>query len=209
MKKIGIILRDYTSLSHNALLGIREDLIKYLRHYPVQVICIPVLFQQNEYEELERVEKCIAECDGIILPGGAQEYDIDFKIVSYLYEHNIPTLGLCLGMQIMALTFNGDIELVGNDSHQKREGYVHEVKIKEGSRLASILHDNKIMVNSRHSDHITTTDLPIVAISNDIIIEAVEDSSKQFFIGVQWHPESLKEDIYSKRLFEAFIDNLQ
>lgn len=209
MKKIGIILRDYTSLNHNALLGIREDLIKYLRHYPVQVICIPVLFGENEYEELEKVKKCIAECDGIILPGGAREYDIDFKIVSYLYEHNIPTLGICLGMQVMALTFNGDIEPIGNDTHQKRKGYVHEVKVKEESRLGRILEDKKITVNSRHSDHITTTDLPIVAISNDIIIEAVEDPSKKFFIGVQWHPESLENDVYSRRLFDAFIENLQ
>lgn len=208
MKRVGIILRDYTSKSGSALLGVREDLIEYLRNYFVEVICIPIVFQSNEYEELERTIGLIKICDGIILPGGAKEYDIDDKIVQYLYEHDIPTLGICLGMQLMALTFNGEIELIGNETHQKMEGYVHEVKIKEGSRLASILKGNKILVNSRHIERITTTDLPIVAISSDLVIEAVEDASKRFFIGVQWHPESLKEDIYSKRLFDFFINSL-
>lgn len=208
MKRVGIILRDYTSKSGSALLGVREDLIEYLRNYFVEVICIPIVFQSNEYEELERTIELIKICDGIILPGGAKEYDIDYKIVQYLYEHDIPTLGICLGMQLIALTFNGDIEPIGNETHQKKKGYVHEVKIKEGSRLASILKSNKILVNSRHIEHITTTDLPIVAVSNDLVIEAVEDASKRFFIGVQWHPESLKEDIYSKRLFDFFINSL-
>ncbi len=208
MKRVGIILRDYTSLSYSHLFGVRQDLIEYLRNYKVEVICIPILFNYNEYEELERGIELIKTCDGIILPGGAEEYDIDSKIVQYLYDHNIPTLGICLGMQLMALTFHGDIELIGNESHQKKEGYIHEVKIKPRSKLASILKDNKIMVNSRHIERITTTDLPIVAISNDLIIEAVEDPNKKFFIGIQWHPESLKEDLYSKRLFDFFINSL-
>lgn len=208
MKRVGIILRDYTSKSGSALLGVREDLIEYLRNYSIEAICIPLVFQNNEYKELERVIKLIKICDGIILPGGAEEYDIDYKIVQYLYERDIPTLGICLGMQLMALTFNGDIEPIGNEIHQKKEGYVHEVKIKEGSRLADILKSNKILVNSRHIERITTTDLPIVAISNDLVIEAVEDKNKKFFIGVQWHPESLKEDMYSKRLFDFFINSL-
>lgn len=208
MKRVGIILRDYTRKRGSALLGVREDLIGYLRYYSIEIICIPIVFQNNEYEELERVIKLIKLCDGIILPGGAEEYDIDYKIVKYLYEHDIPTIGICLGMQLMALTFNGDIKLIGNETHQKKEGYVHEVKIKEGSRLADILKSNKILVNSRHIERITTTDLPIVAISNDLVIEAVEDKNKKFFIGVQWHPESLKEDIYSKKLFDFFINSL-
>ena len=208
MKRVGIILRDYTSKRGSALLGVREDLIGYLRNYSIEIIWIPIVFQNNEYEELERVIKLIKLCDGFILPGGAEEYDIDYKIVKYLYEHDIPTIGICLGMQLMALTFNGDIKLIGNETHQKKEGYVHEVKIKEGSRLADILKSNKILVNSRHIERITTTDLPIVAISNDLVIEAVEDKKKKFFIGVQWHPESLKEDMYSKRLFDFFINSL-
>lgn len=208
MKRVGIILRDYISKNNSDLLGVREDLIYYLRKYPVEVICIPIIFEDNEYDELERVERLIKTCNGIILPGGAKEYDIDLKIAKYLYDNNIPTLGICLGMQIMSLAFNGDIKFIGNETHQKTKGYVHEIKIKEKSRLATILKETKIIVNSRHIEHITTTDLPISAISIDLIIEAVEDQNKTFFIGVQWHPESLEDDIYSRRLFDSFINSI-
>lgn len=208
MKRIGILLRDYTSLSHNKILGLRDDLIAFLRKYPVEVICIPVCFKNNEYEELERVKKTIRLCDGIILPGGANCYEIDLKIVKYLYKQDIPTLGICLGMQMMALAFDGKIDYLPNEFHQNKDEYVHPVKMKKGSLLEKIIESDNITVNSRHSEHITKTDLNIVAISNDLIIEAVEDKTKKFFIGVQWHPESLFNDMNSKKIFDYFISSL-
>lgn len=208
MKTIGILLRDYTSLSYNPLLGVRDDLILYLRNYPVRVICIPICFKNNEYDEFERVVEEIKGCQGIILPGGQEHYEIDLKIVKYLYDQNIPTLGLCLGMQIMSLAFDGDIDYLLNNNHQSKEKYVHNVKIKPSSKLYSILETHELLVNSRHYEYITTTNLNISAISDDLVIEAVEDSSKTFFIGVQWHPESLIDDEYTKKLFNSFINIL-
>ncbi len=208
MKRVGIFLRDYKSISNNDLLAIRKDLFAYLSHYNIEIICIPISYETNEYDAFDRVEKLIKECDGIILPGGEKDYEIDLKIAKYLYNHDIPTLGICLGMQIMALAFNGDLGHLETNAHQSAKEYVHEIKIKENSRLFQILKEHTIMVNSRHSDYITTTDLPIVAIANDLTIEAVEDEAKKFFIGVQWHPESLSKNIYSKRLFDFFINSL-
>jgi putative glutamine amidotransferase len=205
MKSIGIILRDYQSLSNNSLYGIRTDLIKYLNNYEIDIICLPIIFENNDFS---RVEEGIKLCDGIILPGGEKTYDIDLKIARYLYENNIPTLGICLGMQIIAKTFDGNMDYLKDNKHQSNKIYVHQVNIKDNSKLKSILKDNKIMVNSRHNEYIINTNLDIVAISDDYIIEAVEDKSKRFFIGVQWHPESINNDLYSKRLFDAFIDSL-
>ncbi len=208
MKKVGIILRDYTSKTNNPIFAIREDLIYYLQNYNIELICIPVCFKNNQEIEFRRVEKIINECQGIILPGGENYYDIDLKIVKYLYKHNIPTLGICLGMQIMALNFNGQINTLPNQNHQKKEKYVHQIKIKEDSLLYQILETNSILVNSRHSEYIVNTNLNIVAISNDFVIEAIEDPTKSFFVGVQWHPESLFTDIYSKKIFDYFIQKL-
>ena len=209
MKTIGILLRDYQSASGNELYGFRSDLLEYLRQYKeIEVITIPIDFKNDEYNELERVEKRIDTCNSIILPGGANAYEIDLEIAKYLHKKNIPTLGICLGMQIMALAFDGDIEILKENKHQSKEEYVHEIKIKKDSKLAGILKKNKILVNSRHNEHITTTNLNITAIAPDLTIEAVEDPSKKFFIGVQWHPESLPNDIYSKRLFDTFIESL-
>ena len=50
--------------------------------------------------------------------------------------------------------------------------------------------------------------MDISATSEDNIPEAIEDKNKRFFIGVQWHPESLVDDVYSNRLFTAFIGSL-
>lgn len=210
MKKIGILLRDFESASSNEMYGFRSDLLAFLRKYKeIEVITIPIDFKNNEYDELERVEEVINSCNGIILPGGANAYEIDLKIAKYLHEQNIPTLGICLGMQILSLAFDGDIAILKDNSHQSKEEYVHEVKLKRDSKLASILKKNKILVNSRHNEHITTTDLNITAIAPDMTIEAVEDQNKKFFIGIQWHPESLPNDIYSKRLFDYFINTLK
>lgn len=206
MKKIGILLRDYKSFSNNPLFAIRDDLIMFLRQYPIETICIPICFENNEFEEYERVVGQIKSCDGIILPGGQNHYEIDLKIAKFLNEANIPTLGLCLGMQIMALAFNGDIDNLPNNSHLKKDKYVHKVKINTNSTLYNIIGENILNVNSRHSEYITTTDLKIIAISDDLIIEAVEDPTKKFYIGVQWHPESITDDINSKKLFDCFIN---
>lgn len=56
--------------------------------------------------------------------------------------------------------------------------------------------------------YIPHTELDCVAYSEDGIIEAIEDKTKRFFIGVQWHPESLINDEYSNKLFDYFIKNL-
>lgn len=205
LKRIGIILREFKSISNKDLLAIRKDLITFLRKYSLEVICIPIDFGNNEFDEFERAINLIQKCDGIIIPGGGGEvHDIDLKIVKYLYDSNIPTLGICFGMQTMSLVFEGDLEIVKNKNHQSEEEYVHEIKIKKGSKLYEIIKEPVILVNSRHSERVTTTNLAISAISNDLVIEAVEDSSKTFFIGVEWHPESLSKNIYSKRLFDYF-----
>ncbi len=208
MKTVGIFLRDYKSLSNHSLLAIRSDLLLYLRKYNVQVICIPISFQNNIDTEFERVVECLQLCQGVILPGGQAPHEIDIKIVKYLHQQDIPTLGICLGMQIMSLAFEGDLKMLPCTDHQKEDKYVHTVKIKKNSLLHKILGDDYILVNSRHSEHITTTELSVSAIADDLVIEAVEDAQKRFFIGVQWHPESLMHDSYSKKLFNFFIDIL-
>ncbi len=204
MKRIGIILRDYKSMSSKDLLAIRKDLIEILNSYNVLVYCIPIDFENINFK---RVEELLEGFDGIILPGGSKDYPIDLKIVKYLYDNDIPTLGICLGMQMMALTFNGNLSITKN--HQSDNKYVHKVKINKRSRLYSILKEEEIWVNSRHNEYITHTNLSVSAKSlEDGIIEAVEDPRKKFFIGVEWHPESITNDTFSKKLFDTFIKQL-
>ncbi len=144
-------------------------------------------------------------CDGIIFPGGTDIYDDDLKLIKYLYDNDIPCFGICLGMQEMGYLFNGRMGYIGNYSHLKPDlKYVHDVKINKNSKIYKILNLEEIKVNSRHKDYLINTDLSISGISN--VIESIEDKNKSFFIGVQWHPESMLEyDNNSNLIFNQFI----
>lgn len=144
-------------------------------------------------------------CDGIIFPGGTDIYDDDLKLIKYLYDNDIPCFGICLGMQEMGYLFNGRMGYIGNYSHLKPNlKYVHDVKINKNSKIYKILNLEEIKVNSRHKDYLINTDLSISGISN--VIESIEDKNKSFFIGVQWHPESMLEyDNNSNLIFNQFI----
>lgn len=158
-------------------------------------------------EQFKEIKQIIDICDGIVCPGGDDFHDYDLKIIKYCYEINKPLLGICLGMQIMSCLFNGNMKDFEQSNHKSNEKYVHEVRLNKDSKLYDILKKEVIKVNSRHKSYIEYTDLDIVGISSDHIIEAVEDKNKKFFIGVQWHPESMIEcDITENNLFSYFVD---
>lgn len=200
MKKIGIILREFTE-NNIPFMGNRFDLWKILNEFDVECIGIPISF------EFDKIKRSINDCDGIILPGGSVFYENDFKIIDYLYKKNIPTLGICLGMQSMAEYFNNKQEIEVKN-HYQTEKYVHLVRIKKDTLLYKIMGKERIMVNSRHYSAIPYTTLTINAISPDGIIEGVEDITKKFFLGVQWHPETLNDND-SYLLFKYFISILK
>ena len=70
-----------------------------------------------------------------------------------------------------------------------------------------IVGKNKIMVSSRHSYKIPDNGIhSISALSNDGVIEAIENPYCDFNIGLQWHPELMGDDENSKKIFSKFID---
>lgn len=206
--KIGIISREEKKFKQTYKTFNSEilDVISTYHGVPVGII---VDFNNDSDLEFERIVQIIDFCDGIILQGGSNFYDIDQKIVKYLYEKNIPTLGICLGMQQMGVTMDGELKLLPNDNHQKKDYYVHSININNNSLLYHILKEDKIRVNSRHSEYLTKTDLSIGAFSSDKIIEEVEDINKTFFLGVGWHPESIQSDLNSIKLFRYFFSSIK
>ena len=193
MKYIGIIGRK-----QNDRITYNKEVIDVIYKYNCIPVCISLKFDNTD--EFQNIKPLIDMCDGFILQGGTDFYDIDLSIVKYLYDKNIPTLGICLGMQEMAYLFNGKMGKIEN--HHSFNKYVHSIIIDEKSKLFKIIGKNKIFVNSRHHDYIINTDLNISSYSD--VIESVEDPHKKFFIGVQWHPESLM-DKSSKKLFNYFF----
>ncbi len=141
-------------------------------------------------------------CQGFILEGGDTVDDENLQIIKLLHERNIPLLGICLGMQEMAIAFNAKEKSVSN--HLNND--YHEVTIDKESLLYKIIGTTKILVNSRHKSAVDNPNLNISALSNDHVIEAIEDSKQKFFIGLEWHPENMYTyDLNSRKIFDYFI----
>jgi len=168
---------------------------------------------------LKKLDKILDICDGFLLPGGTTWYSHDEYIVKYAIDNDKPLLGICLGMQIIAIMnsrkvgekIDTTIKIKTDINHlQKDIDYVHEVEIIENTLLHDILGVDKISVNSRHSYHIGGIDnLDINAVSIDGLIESVSYPGKRFILGVQWHPELLVDfDLNSRKIFDRFISEL-
>lgn len=132
-----------------------------------------------------------------------------------------PILGICRGSQLINIALGGTlIQNVQNKgiahltpdidgSWYKR---VHPVEFVKGTLLESltaIAPSERYMVNSVHHQAIDALGKGLVVAANapDGVIEAIEseDMTKQFILGVQWHPEQLKGDYLSELIMKAFL----
>lgn len=196
MKIIGIVTKKSISDEKHNIDIIYSNISKMVKKHggiPIGIIL------EEDYKEI------IDICDGIIFQGGDKFEKYDLVALKYAYDNNIKVLGICLGMQLMGVLFNG--KMIDIDNHKNSKYYAHTIKIDRNTKLYDIFKSDIISVNSRHKSVIKSTNLVISAISNDGYIEAVEDSNKKFFIGVQWHPESMINDEYQNKLFNYFINN--
>jgi putative glutamine amidotransferase len=155
----------------------------------------------------------------------------EFDLFEAAYSSEIPLLCICRGLQIANVALGGTLiedlsaHFGANYSikhHQIDELAVerpipsHSVRVVPDSRLYRIIaaaapDSSVVRVNSVHHQAIRklSSELQAVAYSDDGVIEAVElvEPSSRFFIGIQWHPESLAvRDGGARALFAAFLE---
>ncbi|HPF83312.1 MAG TPA: gamma-glutamyl-gamma-aminobutyrate hydrolase family protein, partial [Bacilli bacterium] len=124
--------------------------------------------QPGKIKRMEDIDKeilrdIINKCDGIILPGGSKWYEYDEYVCKYAVDNNIPLLGICAGMQLLAKVLNNN-KIDGVDNTRKNdsfinhsmpgEKYVHKIEIINNTLLSSIIDDKYIEVNSLHNYHV-------------------------------------------------------
>ncbi|MEK7626207.1 MAG: gamma-glutamyl-gamma-aminobutyrate hydrolase family protein [Patescibacteria group bacterium] len=164
------------------------------------------------------------------LYGGSSEYDdghasevrdnSEIQIMKWAEADDKPTLGICRGMQLMNVHRggtliqdlpDGDIDHMGDLKNKGLDSVSHPILIEPDSKLATILGQEQIQANSYHHQAIDSlgTGLRVVAKADDGMVEAVEDPSKTFWIGVQSHPESVESTTVVEwaKLFKAFIES--
>lgn len=171
---------------------------------------IPRLTEEEKQDLYSQVDLC----DGIFIPGGYKWYEFDAVIYRYAFNKNMPILGLCAGMQMMARVDNDiTLNIIEKNTtllnhHKRRVKYVHSVNIDENTKLFDIVKKKTIQVNSKHNFHIIKTGkFKISAYSDDGLIEGIEHPDKDFVIGLQWHPETmLAYDDSANKIFDSFIE---
>ena len=131
-----------------------------------------------------------------------QRDEAELLLAREAYRRQIPMLGICRGIQIMAAALGGknyqDIYTQGKGATIKhsqdmpRHSASHTVNITEGSLLQHIFGGKQTLaVNSFHHQAVCEAGphLRISATSPDGIIEAIESNQHKALLGVQWHPE--------------------
>ncbi|KUK31456.1 MAG: Glutamine amidotransferase class-I domain protein [Thermoanaerobacterales bacterium 50_218] len=140
----------------------------------------------------------------------------EIALVKLVLDAGKPVLGICRGIQVLNVALGGtlyqDLSSQAPASLQHiqrgaRKEPAHEVEIKKGSLLASVLGAERIWVNSFHHQAVkdVAPSLEAVAWSADGVVEAVELPGHDFVVGVQWHPEDLLEEEHAVALFRAFV----
>ncbi|MFN0206545.1 MAG: gamma-glutamyl-gamma-aminobutyrate hydrolase family protein [Planctomycetota bacterium] len=189
---------------------------------------IPIVFPAGAPEDVPELLKRV---DALILTGGGdmdlralgiplhpsvqlmdrRRQDFDFALSNAVLNQQIPTLGICLGMQMLAIAGGGKMyqhlpdSKINNILNHRAE---HAVEMDRSSRLASILGVTKTNVVSHH--HQGVSEVPrmfkISAHAPDGLIEAFESANGHFLMGVQWHPERSPDSPESQALFKALVD---
>ncbi len=145
--------------------------------------------------------------------------EAEIKLIRWAADDDMPMLGICRGCQIMNVALGGTLiqdipsQIATDIAHdfpnsRPRGLTAHPVTIVAESRLAQIVGEAQIMVNSWHHQVIDklAPGAVLAAQSPDELVEAFEIPSKRFVISVQWHPEDMiADDEASRKLFRAFI----
>jgi putative glutamine amidotransferase len=98
-------------------------------------------------------------------------------------------------MQEIAYYFdNKTIKKLNTTKHfNLDENYVHPIKLKRNGYLNNLLKLNTLNVNSRHNYHIQNNKNYVIEAKCNKVIEAIKVKNTKYILGVQFHPETMKE----------------
>ena len=179
---------------------------------------------------VEAIEETLDALDGLLLSGGSDidptiygadphpetngvrpERDrAEMALLEAALERDMPVLAVCRGLEILNVARGGDLvqhlpDIVGDERHKHTPGVFadHDVDLKPGSRLQHIIGDRAPVKSHHHQGPDRLGEgLEPAAWADDGTVEALEDPSRRFTVGVLWHPE-MGEDF---ALFQALVD---
>lgn len=167
------------------------------------------------------VESALDAVDGLLLAGGADvdparygalrhpstggarpdRDDWEIALARAAMQRNMPVLGVCRGMQVLAVALGGTLlqhlpDTTGTEEHCAVVGVHgrHVVRVSPDSRLGEVV-GPQVEVASYHHQAVDRMPAPLIATAwaDDGTIEACEANDGSWIVGVQWHPEVYDE----------------
>jgi putative glutamine amidotransferase len=187
---------------------------------------VPVLIPPLDSADAARA--VIARLDGLIIAGGADlnpalyAQAADSSVIAWYddrdasemwlldaaAERELPVLGICRGMQLMAVRAGGALiqhvpDAVGHDGHSgSASGYTDiEVNVLPGHRISALVAPTLRVPCHHHQAVGSHPGFVATAAAADGIVEAMESDGDRFEVAVQWHPETGAD----KALFDGVV----
>lgn len=188
--------------------------------------------------DISVLEALLSRLDGLLLSGGGDvdsvRYnedarpmlggvdsrldELEFTLVQWALQADMPILGVCRGMQLLNVAFGGSLyqdlgeEYPGVIEHCRRElprnTLIHNVNVASGSRMEKILGTNELWINSLHHQGIKASgaNVYVSGRAEDGVAELLEVADYSFVMGIQGHPEEIyTQEAACTQLFSAFI----
>lgn len=211
--------------------GINQSYVRALAAAGCAPVLIPLLSDDARLRAIyERLDGIIFPGGADVAPHQYQEEPIDnlneveserdhveLTLARWAYRDDLPTLGICRGQQLLNVALGGTLyqdlrhQGVTTTEHSGIDGrarnrLIHRVRLDPDSRLAQLVDETSVEVNSLHHQAVkeVAPGMRATGRAEDDVIEAVEAPDRRFWIAVQWHPEELTDLPWIGRLFDGF-----
>ena len=179
---------------------------------------------------MEGIEETLDALDGLLLSGGADidpaaygaeahpetnglrpdRDESELALLEAALARDMPVLAICRGSQVLNVALGGDLvqhlpEIVGHEGHKHTPGVFadHDVDVLPATKLCDLVGDHAPVKSHHHQGFGRLGGgLRAVARAEDGTVEAIEDPSHRFALGVLWHPEEGEDAALFKALVE-------
>lgn len=229
---IGITTNQSKNTNGQPTVALMQSYVNAIMQAGGVPVLIPSMIHEDGWDAL------YARLDGILFSGGGdialehfsgdahpriddvdpERDSVELKMLNAAAEDGKPFLGICRGCQVMNVALGGTLYTHIQDQLPKaldhsypgnmRTVIVHEVKLEEGTRIAEIMGEPILKVNSLHHQGLKdiAPSLRVTGVAPDGLVEAVELPDHPFGIAVQWHPEWLTDQESTRNLFIKFVE---
>lgn len=173
--------------------GAKYSIVRSFLKRGISVIRVPCNFSAGEI--LEYDPNCVMISNG---PGDPKRCAKTIECVRELVEEDIPVMGICLGVQILALAMGGDTFKLKYGHRSQNQPVLN----LETGRCYITTQNHGYAINS---NSLKGTNLDMLFINaNDKTVEGIKHKSKPDF-ALQWHPEATSGPYDTELLFDEFL----